>query len=55
MLRGRYKSEEQKSALQNIKLLIKHKKLLLSYLMIILQLHLRLNIKQFMEKDFHQT
>ena len=44
ILRERYKSEEQKSALENTKLLYK--------LMIIIQLHLRLNTKQFMEKEF---
>ena len=39
--KGRFKSKEQKSALVNIKLLCN--KLLLNYLMIILQLHLKLN------------
>ena len=33
----------------------KHEKLLLSCLMIMSQLHIRINIKQFIEKDAHQT
>ena len=49
--KGRFKSKEQKSALENIKLLTNHDKLLLNYLMIILQLHLKLNTKQSKEKD----
>ena len=48
--RGKFKSEEQKCALENIKLLTNHEKLLLNYLMIIFQLYLRLNTNQFMEK-----
>ena len=49
--KGRFKSKEQKSALENIKLLTNHDKLLLNYLMIILQLHLKLNTKQSKEMD----
>ena len=33
----------------------KHEKRLSNFLTIILQLHLRLNIKQFMKRDIHQT
>ena len=40
------KSEEQKSALEKIKLLYEHGKLLLNYFMNILPLHLKLNTKQ---------
>ena len=50
--RERYKSTGQKRALENIKLFMNHEKLLLNYLMIFLQLHLRQNTKQFMEKEF---
>ena len=42
--RERHKSEEQKSALQNIAMLYKARKKLSNYLMIIIELHLRLNI-----------
>ena len=48
--KGRFKSEEQKSALGNLNCFTNHEKLLLNYLMIILQLYLRLNTKQNMEK-----
>ena len=41
-----FKSEEQKSALEKIKLLYEHGKLLLNYFMNILPLHLKLNTKQ---------
>ena len=50
ILKSRYKSEEQKSALQNIMFITNLQKLLLNYLMTILQLYLRLNTNQFMEK-----
>ena len=50
ILESRYKSEEQKSALQNIMFITNLQKLLLNYLMTILQLYLRLNTNQFMEK-----
>ena len=46
----RYKSEEQESALKIWKWFKNHEKLLLNYLMIILQLCLRLNTKQNMEE-----
>ena len=49
---GRFKLKEEKGAVESIKLLTSHEKLLLNYLMIILQLHLKLNIKQNMEKDW---
>ena len=48
--KGRFKSEEQKSALENLNCFTNHEKLLLNCLMIILQLYLRLNTKQNMEK-----
>ena len=50
ILKSRYKSEELKSALQNIMFITNLQKLLLNYLMTILQLYLRLNTNQFMEK-----
>ena len=49
---GRFKLKEEKGSVESIKLLTSHEKLLLNYLMIILQLHLKLNIKQNMEKDW---
>ena len=52
--RGRPKLEEQ-----NIRKILdcftNHEQLLLNYLMIVLQLYLRLNTKQFMEKDILRT
>ena len=48
--RGRCKSEEQKSELENIKWLCESQKAV--NLMINLQLHLRLNTKQTIEKEF---
>ena len=48
--RSGFKSKEQKSTTQNIEMLPNARKKLSNYLMIILQLHLSLNIKQFMEK-----
>ena len=51
MSRERFKSEEQKSALENIKLIVNHEKLLSNFSIIILQLYLMLNAKQNMEKD----
>ena len=53
--KGRYKSEEQESALENIKLLFESREAVIKLLMIILQLYLRLNTKQFMEKDIVRT
>ena len=53
--RGRYKPEEQKVNYRILNCFTKHEKLLLNYLMIVLQLHLRQNIKQFMEKDVSFT
>ena len=50
MSRERYKSEKQKRVLENINCFTNHEKLLLNYLMIILQLHLRQNTNQFIEK-----
>ena len=50
--RGRNKSKQQKSASENINCFTNLEKLLLNYLMIILQLYLRLNTKKFMEKKF---
>ena len=49
--RGMFKSEKQKMTLKILKFFTNHKKLLLSYLVIILQLCLRLNTKKNMEKD----
>ena len=49
--RGRFKSKEQKSVLKNIKLLYKSREAVIKLLKIILQLYLRLNTKQNMEKD----
>ena len=48
--KGRVKSEDQKSALKHIKHFTNHEKKLSNYLMIILQLNLKVNIKQNMEK-----
>ena len=48
--RGRYKSEEQKSTLEKIKLLYESQESVINYLMIILQLYLRLTKNQFMER-----
>ena len=48
--RGRYKSEERKVHWKILNCFTNHKKLLLSYLMIILPFYLRLNTNQFMEK-----
>ena len=48
--KGRVKSEDQKSMLKHIKHFTNHEKKLSNYLMIILQLHLKVNIKQNMEK-----
>ena len=48
--KGRFKLEEQKGALKNIKLLYDSRQAVLNYLMNILQLHLKLNTKQKMEK-----
>ena len=50
-LRGRFKSEEQKSAFEYIKFLYKSRELLLNCLIIIIQLYLRLNTKQKTKKD----
>ena len=50
IVKGRHKSKEKESALKILKYFTKNNKLLINYLMIILQLHLRLNITQFMEK-----
>ena len=49
--RERYKSEEQKLTLANIKLLNESQELLI-YLMIILQLYLHPNTKQFNKNEF---
>ena len=48
--KGRFKSEDQKIALENINLFTNLGKLLLNYLMNILQLHVKLNRNQNMEK-----
>ena len=48
--KGRFKSEDQKIALENINLFTNLGKLLLNYLMNILQLHMKLNRNQNMEK-----
>ena len=48
--KGRFKSEDQKIALENINLFTNLIKLLLNYLMNILQLHVKLNRNQNMEK-----
>ena len=50
--RGRNKSEEQKRALENIKLVYKSREAVVKLFMIILQFYLRLNTKQSMEKGF---
>ena len=44
--RGSFKSDEQKLALKILNYFTNHKKLLLNYLMIILQFYLRLNTKR---------
>ena len=49
--RGRFKSKEQKSALKISNCFTSHEKLLLNYLIVNLQLYLRLNTKQNMEKN----
>ena len=49
--RGRNNSEKQNMALENIKLLCKSQEVVLNYLMIVLQLYLRLNTKKFMERN----
>ena len=43
--KGRFKSEEQKSTLKILNCFTNHGKLLSNHLMIILQLHLKLNTK----------
>ena len=48
--KGRFKSEDQKIVLENINLFTNLGKLLLNYLMNILQLHVKLNRNQNMEK-----
>ena len=48
--KGRFKSEVKKIALENINLFTNLGKLLLNYLMNILQLHMKLNRNQNMEK-----
>ena len=48
----RQQVNEQKSTLKILNCFTNQKKLLLNYLMIILQLYLRLNTKKFMEKEF---
>ena len=48
--KGRFKSEDQKIALENINLFTNLGKLLLNYLLNILQLHVKLNRNQNMEK-----
>ena len=50
IVKRRHKPEEEKSAIKILKHLINPVKKLLKYLMIILKLHLRLNIDQFIEK-----
>ena len=50
-LEGRFKSKEQKGALKTFNCFTSREKLLLNYLMVILQLYLRLKTKQDMEKD----
>ena len=52
ILKGRYKSKDQQSAKKISKPFTNHKEWLCTYLTIILNLHLRLNIDQFMEKDW---
>ena len=46
-----YKLEEQERPLKILKCFTRHRKELLNYLTIIMQLYLRLNINHFMEKD----
>ena len=48
--KGRPKSQEQKSALENIKLLYKSRRVVIKLVVIIVQLYLKLNTKQNMEK-----
>ena len=50
--RARYKSQEQKGVLENIKLLYESREAVINYLMIIIQLYLRLSTKKFMKKEF---
>ena len=49
ILKGRYKSEEQKSAIKILRHFANHEKKLSNCLMIILRLRLKLNSKQYME------
>ena len=49
--RGSYKTEDQKSSIKILNCITNHKNLLLNYVMIFFELHLRLNIKQLMEKN----
>ena len=55
IVRGRHKSKKKESALKILKCFTKNNKLLIDYFMIILQLHLWLNITQFIEKDVFHT
>ena len=49
--RGRCKSEEQESVLKNIEVLYKVREKYQYFLMIILQLYLKLDLRQLMKKD----
>ena len=50
-LRGRFKSEDQKMVLKILNCFTKNEKVSLNYLIINLQLYLRLNTKEKIEKD----
>ena len=50
-LRGRFKSEDQKMVLKILNCFTKNEKVSLNYLIINLQLYLRLNTKKKIEKD----
>ena len=50
--KGRYKSEKQKSALENIKLLYEAQEAVIKLLNYYSLIVLRLNANQFMKKDF---
>ena len=51
--REKYNQKSKKIHYKILNCLTSHEKLLLNYLMIKLQFFLRLNTKQFMEKEFH--
>ena len=52
ILRERYKTEERKVHQKKLNCFTNHEKQLVNYLKIIIQFYLRLNAKQFREKEF---